>query len=244
MQDHIYRGGYYSVMRHFESKQMPLTHLEQVLPPEDVDLAQLMRAKVVTPPPLKALPQHHAGIRRHELATALAGHSELVLLHAMLIATLRKSDFPSFALPMFLRIWDEEGPEFVKTLPIRWQISAATTFADHGVTADQRVCGMGLMMLFDMVKMHDSERRMSGRPGSRPYRRSAGIKKPPLAFDMPRYSLSRGDADRNMLARLWRLSERDDTIAPLAQNMLRLVMTDDRSIFARLQTIKARINGK
>ena len=38
-----------------------------------------------------------------------------------------------------------------------------------------------------------------------------------------------------MLARLWRLAERDDTLQPLGFRMLRMVMTDKRSVFARVQ---------
>ncbi len=243
MKGEIYRGGFYNVLRHFELKQQPLTHLEDVLPPADVDLGALAARTVTTPPPLPKLPQHHAMIRYHELATGLVGRSELELLHAILIATLRKSQFPDHALQLFLRIWTETGENFVQTLPVRWQISACTTFADHGVNAEQRTCGMGLMMLFDMIKLHDSERRLSGRSGSQPFRRSSDTK-PALAFDMPRYSLARGDADRNMLARLWLLSERDATLQPLAQHMLRQVMHDPRSIFGRLQIIKSRINGR
>jgi hypothetical protein len=52
------------------------------------------------------------------------------------------------------------------------------------------------------------------------------------------YSFQNGDLDRNMLARLWALSEKDEVIAPLARSMLFAVMTDQRSIFARAQRLK------
>jgi hypothetical protein len=43
-----------------------------------------------------------------------------------------------------------------------------------------------------------------------------------------------------MLARLWQLAERDATIRPLGMRMLRIVMQDRRSIFARIQAQKSR----
>ncbi len=123
-------------------------------------------------------------------------------------------------------------------IPVRWMISAATTFSDVDQTADQRAAGMALSILFDMIKLHDSERRISGQPGRTPFRADEGRKRFPVAFNMDPYSFKGGDLDKIMLARIWQLCEGDATIKPLGFAMLRLVMTEPRSIFGRVQDIK------
>ncbi len=94
-------------------------------------------------------------------------------------------------------------------------------------------------MLFDLIKLHDSERRQSGRKNSSGFpRRRGGPRPDDLAFGMDAYSLDRGDLDKNMLARLWRYTENDTVLQPLGVQMLRLVMSDPRSIFGRIQRYK------
>ena len=98
---------------------------------------------------------------------------------------------------------------------------------------------MGFSVLFDMIKLHDSERRLSGRAGDEPFPRRRKDKVAPLAFDLEGYSMRNGDLDLNLFARLWKLSESDLTIRPLGLKMLELAMTDPRTVFNRIQAIKA-----
>jgi hypothetical protein len=44
--------------------------------------------------------------------------------------------------------------------------------------------------------------------------------------------------DRNMLARLSLMARQDETIYPLAYSMLSEIMTDQRTVFARLQKLR------
>ena len=126
-----------------------------------------------------------------------------------------------------------------RDLSVRWLISTATTFADCGETGDQRALGMGLSTLFDTIKLHDSERRAAGLAGDALSPQVPRPQRAPLAFDMWPYAMARGDLDKVLLARLWALAERDATMRPLGMRMLRLVMSDPRSVFARIQRFKS-----
>jgi hypothetical protein len=72
--------------------------------------------------------------RDTEYVTGLAGLSQLLYIRAMLIANLRRDAPPPEVPQLFHRLWAEKGPWLSENLTIRWRISAATTFADHGVS--------------------------------------------------------------------------------------------------------------
>lgn len=229
-------------MHELEQRQRPFMDVEITLPPTNVDLDGLHNDTVPTPHKTpKDCPKYSAEAKWFELQAEFEGQSALLLVHAMMIAILRRADPPQEAGDLFCRIWSEQGHVLAPVLPTRWLISSATTFADHGQTADQRALGMGLSILFDLVKLHDSERRVSGQPGNTPFRRKAETRRHALPYDLKPYALKNGDLDKMMLARLWQLAERDTVIQPLAVRMLRMVMTDQRSIFGRLQKFKNRM---
>ena len=156
----------------------------------------------------------------------------------MVIAILRRRDAPPEFIQLFHRIWAEEGAALIPLLNTRWMIAAATTFGDHGTSTQQCLAGQGLSLLFDLIKLHESERRLSGQPNTKAF--SGAPTTPDLAFDLAPYAAKTGDLDKNLLARLWRLCENDRTIRPLGFHMLRMVMTDKRTVFARLQQFKPR----
>jgi len=238
-ENEIYPGGFYGLLRAHEKKQRPFDDVQSALPIVDVEFGLLKAKQVVAPEQMpEDLPKYGIAAKAAQLQLEHVGKSELLLLHALLIAILRRRDPPADATSLFLRLWREEGQYLAAELDIRWKISAATTFADHGETGDQRALGMGLSILFDMIKIHESERRLSGQSGRKPFKRNRAERLPSLAFGMRSYSFKRGDLDRNMLARLWALSEQDTVINPLARAMLREVMQERRSIFGRLQRLK------
>lgn len=245
LDDQLYSGGFYSIVQSFERKQLPFKNAARVLPQPNIDLAGLW--DIMVPPPDIAPPndwRDDALKKRLQLQHDLVGESELLLLHAMLIAILRRNDPPADATDLFFRIWREQGKALAPALSVRWLISAATTFADCGQTMQQRSAGMGLSVLFDLIKLHDSERRVSGRRNDRPFRNQRNVDRHPLAFDMQPFSLVSGDLDRNMLARLWKLCEADETVRPLGARMLHMVMSDPRSVFARVQHFRRDTAGK
>ncbi|WP_170375611.1 hypothetical protein [Ruegeria atlantica] len=237
-----YPGGFYSVMRHLERKEVPYRDPQRVLPPPGVDLSELAQTPVEKPDPDASF-DHKQDARRkyHALQQEFSGQSLLHLVHAMCIALLRRHPSPAEARALFLRMWREKGSELARDLPVRWLISSATTFADHGETLDQRLGGQGLYLLYDLIKLHDSERRVSLRPNDQAFdMQGEKHHDVPLAFGMAGYSLRNGDLDRNLLARLWRHAENDAVLRPLGYRMLKLVMYDPRSIFGRIQHYKTR----
>ena len=238
-EDTIYPGGFAKLMKFLERRQRPFHDAADVLPPRDVDLLALHTAPMPAPTEkYDDIPRYNARRKWLELQKEFEGQPQLLHLHAMLIAMSRRNDPPGDAMPLFFRIWDEHGALMAQALTVRWLISTATTFADCGRTADQRALGMGVSTLFDLVKLHDSERRSMGLAGDTPGLFVRRPKRPPLGFGMAPYAFVNGDVDKVMLARLWQLAERDGTIRPLAMRMLRIAMTDRRSIFGRLQALK------
>ncbi|MDA7963883.1 hypothetical protein [Ruegeria sp.] len=241
-----YPGGFYTVMRHLERQEVQYLDPEQVLPPADVDLGALNKQLVEAPDPDVVFENRRDARRKHHaLQQTFAGQPQLHLVHAMCIALLRRKPAPQAARALFLRIWTEQGATLAQDLPIRWLISSATTFADHGETTDQRLGGQGLYLLFDLIKLHDSERRVSLQPGDEAFSIDGNTHaEVPLAFDMAPYSLRTGDLDLSLLARLWRYAETDPVLRPLGVRMLSLVMSDPRSIFGRLQRYKGQRGPK
>lgn len=235
----IYPGGFGKLMTFLERRQRPFLGAADFLPAPDVDLAALWDAEVFAP---TDDPDRFLNVDIHrkslDLQNEFQGQPQLLHLHAVLIAILRRADPPEDAVQLFLRIWREEGERIAKALRVRWLISTATTFADWGETGDQRALGMGLSLLFDMIKLHDTERRATGIAGDTPSPLVPTKGVPPLAFRMAPYSIQNGDLDKIVLARLWKLANRDATIKPLAVRMLRLVMSDQRTVFARMQAYK------
>ena len=239
--EEIHPGGFYKLLRELDRRQQPFLDVALVLPPADVDLDGLYLDRV--PPTTQTpedCPKYSAAAKWVELQTEFEGQSALYLVHAMMVAISRRKHPPQLALDLFFRIWAEKGQELAAELPTRWLISAATTFADCGQTGDQRALGMGLSTLFDMIKLHDSERRITGQPGNTPFRHKKEVRRATMPMRMKPYSLRTGDLDRVMLARLWQLCERDETIKPLGMRMLWMVMTDRRTIFGRVEKFKRR----
>ncbi|MFW8637148.1 hypothetical protein [Cribrihabitans pelagius] len=240
--DENYPGGFYRLMRRLERKETPFLEPRAALPAADTDLAALWERKVPAEPapePADARPGHVLG-KLASIREEFAGQPEIFPVHGICIAILRRRDPPPEAQQLFLRIWGEHGTRMAEELPVRWLISAATTFADHGASADQRLGGQGLSMLFDLIKLHDSERRLSGRGNKDAFSRKTGAELDRLGLGLTPYMLTGGDLDMHMLARLWRHAESDPVFAPLGMHMLRMVMRDPRSIFGRIQHYKKR----
>jgi len=234
-----YPGGFYELMRRLEQRETAFRDAMAVLPPVDADLAPLFDRLTDGSAVLPDGDRCDADKKMQSLRQQLDGQPEVLVLHAMVIAILRRKSPPQEAVTLFLRLWQEHGERLAGLLSARWMIAAATTFGDHGETLDQRLGGQGLSLLFDLIKLHESERRLSGRPATKPFRRKLPAEtKEPLAFDLRPYSLRTGDLDKNLLARLWRHAETDAVLRPLGFAMLRMVMSDDRTVFARIQKFK------
>jgi len=237
----IYGSGFHGLMNTRDKKQRPYKDPQRYLPSADCDFDILQGETISAPAGDLDMPLANTiACRDYEYRTEFTGQSQLLYIHAMLIANLRRNGAAPEVADLFHRLWAEKGAFLAENLPMRWRISAATTFADWGVTMDQRSLGMGLSILFDMIKFTESERRFLGREGDETLVRSEKTDDIDIAFDMQPYSFHNGDLDRNMLARLWDLAEGERVMFPLAKAMLCALMTDQRTIFARAQGFKNR----
>lgn len=239
--DPLYQGGFDALMERRAARRQPWACGPGTLPRADVSLMSV-RATIV-PAPTHTPAQFDPRDFRSKTAVIHAefqGQSALLLLHAQLVTLLERADPPRETADLFHRLWAEQGTFLADSLDTRWQVAGAATFADHGRNAVQTALGMGLSVMFDMIRLHDTERRLTGRPLEVPFRKRARGKLQQLAFDMMPFSLRAGEADRAMLSRLWELSGRDTVIQPLARAMLDKAMWDRRSIFARLQALRVK----
>lgn len=235
----IIPGGLDAVAGYVSSRETPYTHVGAIIPAGKLDLQPLKTTILPeADPDLKRRNTDDARKKYAYICSTLPGLPELLAVHALAIAVLRRRDCPPRMSKLFLRMWREEGAFLAAHLPARWLISAATTFADIGQTPEQRQAGQCFALAFDLIKLHDSERRLTGRPNSLPFPLNPSDDRYPLAFDLDAYSLSDGDLEFAILVRLHRMAEGDPVFRPLGRRMLELLMTDNRTVFARIQKFK------
>lgn len=240
--DPVYDGGMPAILERADARRTRLSFADgESLPPLDADLAALCHRETVVPPERDPISGNDRKWRL--LCTEMQGTPEICCLHGLLVAHLRKRRFPRHAPRLFRRLWREHGDVLLTHLDLRWQVSAATTFADHGANGAQRSVGMGLTMLFGMMKLYETERLFAGDPADIPH--ALDIRhKSPLPMQMDGFTILRGDLDYNLLARLWREAETDRVIGPLAQNLLRELVAEDRGIFRRISLMRGEMGKR
>jgi hypothetical protein len=228
-------GGVGSLIPQYQKRRALLTGAD--LPPLDVDFAPLK----ATPLPLQELPRPEGLTRvekkRHMLLGELAGHSELALLHGLLVSHLRKHTYPDAAPALFLRLWAEQEAWLLANLPTRWLISAVITFAEHGATEADRNLATRMNMLFSLMKIYEAERAFSGKAPQTPFR-TRDRNKSPLPMGMKDFSVLQGDLEANLLAPLWRDTEHAPATGTLTRHLLETLNTDDGTVFRRFALMR------
>ena len=132
------------------------------------------------------------------VAREFSGQSLLTFRAAWLIVSIRRGVDQEAALGAFFALWDEGGDRLCRDLDLRWLVSCADTFAQHGRTEAERALGQSASMLANTAKLYESERRAAGAEGL-----PGDIDAATRLFDgMTAYSFGRGDVIRNMVARL------------------------------------------
>ncbi len=208
----------------------------EALPAPDVDLASLARTPAAPPGRLANGASAHAS-KAHALREELQGLSELAVLHAVLVSHLRKRRQPRVAAPLFLRMWAEEGPTLMAELPLRWLISAAITFGQHGATPGQRLLGSELNVLFSLMKLYEFERLHSGQTPDAPFRRKRADASLPMGMEP--FALASGGLDINLLAPMWQRAEKMPVLGPLACDLLERLNADPGGVFRRIGVMRA-----
>lgn len=234
-QTDTFPGGLGTLLPHYQKRRALLTGAD--LPPLDVDFAALKAMPL--PPQENPRPEGLTRVekKRHMLLGELQGHSELALLHGLLIAHLRKHTYPDTAPALFLRLWQEEEDWLLQTLPSRWLISAVITFAEHGQTETDRNLAARLNMLFSFMKITEAERAFSGLPPQEPFR-IKDRNKSPLPMGMKDFSVLKGDLEIHLLAPLWRDAAQAAGCGRLARHLLTLLNQDDGTVFRRFALMR------
>lgn len=236
--DPTYLGDGDALIAHWEIRRAPIKALvNETLPDLSVDLTGLGDELIIWPvdPPT---PQASGFAKKqHALAEDLAGHSKLALLNALVIAHLRKRDYPQHAPALFRKIWAEHATALLVELPTRWLISSAITFADHGPTEPDRRVGQSLNILFSLMKIYEFERQFSGTASTDAYSIDQR-RKEPMPMEMPDFSLASGGLDINLLAPIWQLAKQAPAIGPLACHLLETLNRDPRNVFRRINTMR------
>ncbi|MCK0094893.1 hypothetical protein MWU60_04880 [Yoonia sp. F2084L] len=230
-------GGIVSLLAQYQKRRALLTGAD--LPPPDVDF----NALAAMPLPPQDLPRPDGLTRvekkRHMLLGELTGHSELALLHGLLISHLRKHTYPDGAPALFLRLWAEQEDWLLQNLPTRWLISAVITFAEHGVTEADRNLAARMNMLFSLMKIYEAERAFSGKAPQDPFR-TQDRNKSPMPMNMKDFSVLQGDLEAHLLAPLWRDAEKAPAIGNLTRHLLTTLNTDDGTVFRRFALMRAK----
>ena len=228
-------GGIGSLVPQYQKRRALLTGPD--LPPLDVDFAPLKALAL----PAQDLPRPEGLTRvakkRHMLLGELQGHSELAMLHGLLVSHLRKHTYPDTAPALFLRLWAEQEAWLLENLPTRWLISAVITFAEHGQTEADRNLAARMNMLFSLMKICEAERSFSGLPPRKPFR-IIDRNKDPLPMGMKDFSVLKGDLEAHLLAPLWRDAASAPATGNLVRHLLELLNQDDNTVFRRFAKMR------
>ncbi|SDI13088.1 glycosyltransferase family 2 protein [Lutimaribacter saemankumensis] len=235
-----YPGGFPAILEQMEGRRDPLVYgPDEALPPLDVDFAPLKTTRVDARAPEVAGSRTTYARKFRDLSKEFDSLPELLRLHGLLIANLRRRGQPPHCAALFQRLWAEEADFLLARLDARWLVSAITTFGDHGMTDAQRRVGQSLTVLFGMMKLYETERLYSGSKPDQPHAiRKKSHKRLPLEMDP--YSIAGGGLDVNLLGRLWQDASEDPVIAPLAHDLLNKLINDPAGIFRRLRIMRAR----
>lgn len=233
-----YPGGFDAILTQMEGRREPFSYeADEALPPLDVDFAPLKTNRTDRRAPEVAGSKSSYARKLRELSDEFDGLPQLLRLHGLLIAHLRRHSAPDHTAALFLRLWAEEADWLLARLDARWLVSAITTFGDHGATETQRRLGQTLSVMFGMMKLYETERLYAPADPDRPFD-WAKRRQQPLALQMDAYAMGGGGLDVNMLGRLWQDAGTDPVLAPLARHLLDLLIHDPRTVFRRLILMK------
>lgn len=237
--DPTYPGAPAALIDHWEKRRAPMRPVDgEGLAALGTDLAALREMRLPpAPPPLPDHSSRHAA-KEHELRCELGGETELVLLHGLCVAHLRKRAFPPHTPDLFYKIWQEQGDYLLKALSTRWLISAVITFGEHGKTASEQALGRELGMLFSLMKLYEFERLFSGKRPEDAF----GLRKleAELPLGMTPFSLATGGLDINLLAPIWQRAMDEPVMGLLACTLLQRLNDDPGGLFRRIGAMRAK----
>lgn len=171
----------------------------------------------------------------NEIRSEFTGRSELLYIHCGLVVALRRRLEVCHFLPLFLRMWREEGAFLRSGLSLRWLVSTGDTLIDHGENAGQKALALASVLFVNTIKMSESERHIHGlRNKEMEIAASAGG----FLFDgLTCFSVSDGDMVQNMEKRAGKLVDQDDIAGPLLGEVMRRI-ADGPTVYRRMAELK------
>lgn len=229
----VYPRGFAQLTKQNKKKQTKQLAHKGYFPPEDIDLAGL--AGVV----VQQDPSSGSSNKERDLIREFSGFSQLALLNAKCIVSLRRNNPPDVALNLFIRIWTEQAEALTAELPARWLISSALTFHDFGRTEAQRQAGLAIFLTTGLMKLYETEHLAYGHtPSLVPSMRNRVFTN--IFLDIKPYKISNGDLDQNVMVRLHDIALADPVTYPLILEILNRINASDRTIFHRFRLIRNR----
>jgi hypothetical protein len=158
---------------------------------------------------------------------------EICYVLGMTISYMRRdTDHNEHAAFLFQRIWEEEYPILLATLPTRWLISTFQSFMDHGISAEQRTAGAAAYFYSNTLKAYEAERALEGMAPDAIYPSATPTTK--SGFEgLDRFKLGGTDLMLNTNALLLEQAARDDRCGRVIQEFL-LRLKKSHSIFSRM----------
>ena len=153
------------------------------------------------------------------------------LCHAALIVLIRREIALDAAVPRYFALWDRFQPLLTQHLSLRWLVSAADTFADHGRTPTERALGLAAALFANTIKLYETERVFG---------LSVDLAAQDLDRLVPKFSLdgitpfkvARGDTIGNMFKRKDRVVQDLGVAGRLLDEVIRRANTVD-TVYAR-----------
>ncbi|MBO9401867.1 hypothetical protein [Shimia sp. R9_3] len=233
-----YPDGFASMVKRAPQQRAEYHGMQALL--EEISQGGLEQLKDQTAPPTENLDIENlasAAEKFQNIQAEFSGRSQLLALHALVIAASRRRNTPQIAQDLFQNCWQDHPRFLLEELDMRWKLSALQTFRDLGTTEAQRRCAGELIIFFNMMKLYETERLYSGASAETAF--DPKIRKgKKLPLKLTPYSLVHGDLDRNLLGMLWLSAEEDPVLAPLACHLLTEINRDKRNIFRRLRLMR------
>lgn len=208
-------------------------HLEDILPPRDLDLKALSFDILPTDIDLPPISREEIRNQSRLLDYHLRGKSQLAKLNGLTISYLRRdTEHTEKARHLFHRIWAEEGVSLINELSTRWLISTLQTFLDHGVNEAQRIIGASGYFYANMMKIYEGERAIEGieQDATHSY---TGPQTANKFSGLDRYEIGGSDLLLNTNALALDLSTRDETAGIVLQEFL-LRVKSSANVFTRM----------
>ncbi|MEY8118998.1 hypothetical protein AB9F26_12115 [Falsihalocynthiibacter sp. BN13B15] len=239
-----YPLGFEGVLRKISAHRTQYADITGILPYAAANLPETVAKTVTAGPYIKPEARDRRPVvdlwsKQLEFSQEFEGKSEILVVHGLCIACLRRDAPPPETIALFHTLWRDYRPLLIAQLNMRWLISAATTFGDHGENSTQIKVGSNLEMLFGLFKLYESERLHAGfAPGKpHPFRMDKNLK---LPLGMSKYAIAGGDLDQQLLGKLYLNACDDPIMEDLCHTMLNRLISTNKSMFSRFRILRDR----